>query len=155
MSETLNKFLKNKGYCSVNLICLKTKHYLIEAKINGIDGKFILDSGASNSCVCITKDYKFNLETKISKISASSATSEISQTSISKKNLVSISKWENTIDLVSFDMSHINKTLKEKEIEFVDGIIGADVLIKSKAILNYKSNKLYLKLWFNRFYNFS
>jgi hypothetical protein len=146
MGETLNKFLKNKGYCSVNLIFLKTKHYLIEAKINGINGEFILDSGASNSCVCITKEYKFKLETKISKISASSATSEISETSISKKNLVSISKYENTIDLVTFDMSHINKTFNEKEIESVDGIIGADVLKKSKAILDYKSNKLYLKL---------
>jgi hypothetical protein len=144
--ETINKFLKNKGYCSVNLICLKTKHYLIEANINGIDGKFILDSGASNSCVCITKENKFKLESKKSKIIASSATSEISETSISKKNLVSISKYENTIDLVTFDMSHINKTFNEKEIESVDGIIGADVLKKSKAILDYKSNKLYLKL---------
>jgi hypothetical protein len=146
MPETLNNFLKNKGYCSVNLIFLKTKHYLIKAKINGINGEFILDSGASNSCVCITKEYKFKLETKISKISASSATSEISKTSISKKNLVSISKYENTIDLVTFDMSHINKTFNEKEVESVDGIIGADVLKKSKAILDYKSNKLYLKL---------
>jgi hypothetical protein len=146
MPITLNKFLKNKGYYSVNLIFLKTKHYLIEANINGINGKFILDSGASNSCVCITKENKFKLETKKSKISASSATSEISETSISKKNLVSISKYENTIDLVTFDMSHINETFKEKEIESVDGIIGADVLKKSKAILNYKSNKLYLKL---------
>ena len=146
MRETLNKFLKNKGYCSVNLIFLKTKHYLIEAKINGINGEFILDSGASNSCVCITKEYKFKLETKISKISASSATSEISETSISKKNLVSISKYENTIDLVTFDMSHINKTFNEKEIESIDGIIGADLLKKSKSILDYKSNKLYLKL---------
>ena len=146
MSETLNKFLKNKGYCSVNLFFLKTKHYLIEAKINGINGKFILDSGASNSCVCITQENKFKLETKKSKISASSATSEMSNTSISKKNLVSICKWENTIDLVTFEMSHINKTFNEKEIESVDGIIGADILKKSKAILNYKSNKLYLKL---------
>jgi hypothetical protein len=146
MSETLNKFLKKKGYCSVNLICLKTKHYLIEAKINGINGKFIIDSGASNSCVCITKENKFKLETKKSKISASSATSEISETSISKKNLVSISKHENTIDLVTFDMSHINETFNEKEIESVDGIIGADVLKKSKGVLDYKSNKLYLKL---------
>jgi len=146
MPETLNKFLKNKGYCSVNLIFLKTKHYLIEAKINGIKGKFILDSGASNSCVCITKENKFKLDTKKSKIDASSATSEMSNTSISKKNLVSISKWENTIDLVTFNMSHINKTFNEKEIESVDGIIGADVLKKSKAILDYKSNKLYLKL---------
>jgi len=146
MSETLNKFLKNKGYCSTNLFFLKTKHYLIEAKINGINGKFILDSGASNSCVCITQENKFKLETKKSKISASSATSEMSNTSISKKNLVSISKWENTIDLVTFNMSHINKTFNEKEIESVDGIIGADLLKKSKAILDYKSNKLYLKL---------
>ena len=146
MPETLNKFLKNKGYCSVNLFFLKTKHYLIEAKINGINGKFILDSGASNSCVCITQENKFKLETKKSKISASSATSEMSNTSISKKNLVSISKWENTIDLVTFNMSHINKTFKEKEIESVDGIIGADVLKKSKGVLDYKSNKLYLKL---------
>jgi hypothetical protein len=47
---------------------------------------------------------------------------------------------------VTFDMSHINKTFNEKEVESVDGIIGADVLKKSKAILDYKSNKLYLKL---------
>jgi hypothetical protein len=146
MPKTLNKFLKNKGYYSVNLIFLKTKHYLIEANINGINGKFILDSGASNSCVCITKENKFKLETKKSKISASSATSEISETSISKKNLVSICRWENTIDLVTFDMNHINKTFKEKEIEPIDGIIGADLLKTSEAILDYKSNRLYLKL---------
>ena len=146
MSETINKFLKNKGYCSVNLIFLKTKHYLIEASINGINGKFILDSGASNSCVCITKENKFKLETKKSKIDASSATSEMLNTNISKKNLVSISKWGGLIDLITFDMSHINKTFNEKEVESVDGIIGADVLKKSKAIIDYKSNKLYLKL---------
>ena len=64
MPETINNFLKNKGYCFVNLIFLKTKHYLIEARINGISGKFILDSGASNSCVCITQEKKFKLETK-------------------------------------------------------------------------------------------
>ena len=146
MPETINKFLKNKGYCSVNLIFLKTKHFLIEAKINGINGKFILDSGASNSCVCITQENKFKLETKKSKISASSATSEMSNTNISKKNSIVISKWKDLIDLVTFDMSHINKTFNDKEIEPVDGIIGADLLKKSKAILDYKSNKLYLKL---------
>jgi len=146
MPESLNKFLKNKGYCSTNLFFLKTKHYLIKAKINGINGEFILDSGASNSCVCITKEYKFKLETKKSKISASSATSEMLNTKISKKNFIVIGKWKYTIDLVTFDLSHINKTFNEKEIESVDGIIGADVLKKSKAILDYKSNKLYLKL---------
>ena len=146
MPETINKFLKNKGYSTVNLIFLKTKHYLIKAKINGISGEFILDSGASSSCVCITKENKFKLESKKSKIRASSATSEMSNTSISKKNSMAIGKWKDLINLITFDMSHINHTLNEKEIESVDGIIGADVLKKSKSILDYKSNKLYLKL---------
>ena len=96
--------------------------------------------------MCINKENKFKLESKKSKFGASSATSIISNTSISKKNSVMIGKWKCTIDLVTFDMSHINKTFNEKEIESVDGIIGADLLKKSKAILDYKSNKLYLKL---------
>ena len=103
MSETINKFLKNKGYCSVNLIFLKTKHYLIEASINGINGKFILDSGASNSCVCITQENKFKLEPKKSKIDASSATSKISKHNVSKKNSLLIGTWKYTINLVKFE----------------------------------------------------
>jgi len=51
-------------------------------------------------------------------------------------------------------MSHINNALSQKKIDPIDGIVGADILKKSKAILDYKSNKLYLKLWFNGFDNF-
>jgi len=43
-------------------------------------------------------------------------------------------------------MSHINNALSEKKINPIDGIIGADVLKKSKAVLDYKTNRLYLKL---------
>ena len=38
MSKTLNKFLKESGYISVKLNFLKTKHYSLEASINGING---------------------------------------------------------------------------------------------------------------------
>ena len=37
-------------------------------------------------------------------------------------------------------------SLNEKETESVDGIIVADVLKKSKAVIDYESNKLYLKI---------
>ena len=47
----------------------------------------------------------------------------------------------------------INNALSQKKVPPIDGIVGADILKKSKAILDYKSNKLYLKLWFNWFYN--
>ena len=151
MSITLNKFLKTKGYSSEKLIFLETKHYLIEAKVNGVSGRFILDTGASNSCICTSLENNFNIISQETIEKASSATNEISNTKISKNNTIQIGKWENKINLITFDMSHINHALNEKKINSVSGIIGADILKKSKAILNYNKNKLYIKLWSNRF----
>ena len=146
MTITLNKFLKSEGYSSVKLIFLKSKHFLIEAKVNGAKGRFILDTGASNSCICTSLENKFNVISKESKEKASSANSEMTHTKISKSNAIHIGKWEDKINLISFDMNHINNALSQKKVSPIDGIVGADILKKSKAILDYKSNKLYLKL---------
>ena len=146
MSVTLNKFLKSEGYSSVKLIFLVTKHYLIEAKVNGIDGTFILDTGASNSCICTSLEDKFKVISKESKEKASSANSEMTNTKISKSNIIQIGKWEDKINLISFDMNHINNALSQKKVSPIDGILGADILKKSKAVIDYESNKLYLKI---------
>jgi len=146
MSLTKNSFLKSVGYISVKLKLLKTNHYLLKACINGVEGKFILDSGASSSCICLSLENKFKIDSKKNKIKASSATSNMEDTRLSKNNTIEIRKWRSTINLVSIDMTHINRVLSEKETESVDGIIGADVLKKSKAVIDYESNKLYLKI---------
>ena len=146
MSITLNKFLKSEGYSSVKLIFLETKHYLIEAKVNGIKGRFILDTGASNSCICTSLEDKFKVISKESKEKASSATSQMTNTKISRNNAIQIGKWEDKVNLITFDMNHINNALSEKQIDPIDGIIGADILKKSKAVLDYKTNRLYLRL---------
>ena len=88
MSITLNKFLKESGYFAVKLQFLKTKHYLLEAKINETLGKFILDTGASNSCICNSLENIFNIFSKETIEKASSVTSEISNTKISKNNRI-------------------------------------------------------------------
>ena len=146
MSLTKNSFLKSVGYISVKLKLLKTNHYLLKACINGVEGKFILDSGASSSCVCLSLENKFKISSKKNKINASSATSNMEDTRLSKNNTIELGKWRSKINLVSIDMTHINRVLNEKETESVDGIIGADVLKKSKAVIDYESNKLYLKI---------
>ena len=146
MSITLNKFLKNDGYISVKLVFLETKHYLIEAKVNGVKGRFILDTGASNSCICTSLEDKFKVISKESKEKASSANSEMTHTMISKSNMIQIDKWNSKNQLITFDMNHINNALSQKKIDPIDGIIGADILKKSKAILDYKSNKLLFEI---------
>ena len=70
----------------------------------------------------------------------------MTHTKISKSNTIQIGKWEDKINIITFDMNHINNSLSEKKIDPIDGIIGADILKKSKSILDYKSNKLFMKL---------
>jgi uncharacterized protein YtpQ (UPF0354 family) len=147
MTQSRYKFLKSQGYTSVNLKTTVTKHLLLDASINSVKGLFILDTGASNSCVDSTQLEKFNLIAKKSEIKAASATDNMKDTQISKKNELKINKWINTsCSIILFNMDHINKSLSEREVQKVDGIIGADILKKGKAIIDYEKNRLYLKL---------
>ena len=147
MKQTRHFFLKSQGYTSINLKKTNTNHYQIQASINNIEGIFILDTGASNTCTDLNQSEKFNLISEKSEIKASSATDLMEETKISKKNKLQIGKWINkSTSLVLFDLNHINNALNEREIQKVEGIVGADTLKKGKAIIDYEKNRLYLKL---------
>jgi hypothetical protein len=49
--KNLRDILKKENYKKVKFKITKTQHVLIKAKINGVKGSFILDTGASNSCI--------------------------------------------------------------------------------------------------------
>ena len=125
---------------------LKSNHIIIECEVNDVKGKFVLDTGASNSCVNYLSTDKFNINYKISKEKASSATNQINQTFYSKDNLLKIGDLEKTnFDIFLFDMTYINDSLKEKGINELDGIIGSDVLKEFNANINYKKKVLSLE----------
>ena len=146
MKKNRHHFLKSEGYTVVKLKKTVTNHYQAKAKINNIDGLFILDTGASNTCVNLKFSKKFNLIFEESKIKASSATDSMDETKISKKNSLKIGKWIHLkCSIILFNMDHINQALNERDITNVDGIIGADILKKGKAIIDYEKNRLYLK----------
>ena len=107
---------------------------------------FIIDTGASNSCIDLKLYDLYNIRYQKSSEKASSATDQISNTMISKKNQIKIGKWlKKNMTIVLFDMTFINKTLNEHGIDSVSGIIGSDLLKKGKAIIDYSENKLFLK----------
>ncbi len=144
--QSLKKFLHDKGYIRVPLIVTKTNHLEIVAKINGIEGRFILDTGASSTCVGMDSVEHFKLRTQESEIKASGAGASNMLTQISKKNSIEISKWfHKKIKIVLFDLSHVNNALIRHDALPVHGIIGADILKKSKAIIDYHKKAVFLK----------
>lgn len=145
--ETLKDFLINRGYSKIKLKFTKTNHFEIKASINGISGRFILDTGASNSCVGFETIERFNLTVKDSEIKAVGAGSSDMLTQISKSNEIKVGKWKrNRVTLILFNLSHVNNGLINHNADPVDGIIGADVLKKGKAVIDYEKKYLYLKL---------
>ncbi len=146
MENTLQEFLLSKGYKKIKLKLTRTNHFEIKATINDVKGLFILDTGASSSCIGFEDIALFNLKVKDSKIKAAGAGTTDMVTQISRRNTIKIGRWKvNNKSLVLFDLTHINTALLNQEVSAVNGIIGADILKKGKGIIDYEKKYLYLK----------
>jgi predicted aspartyl protease len=144
--ENLHEVLKKEKYKKIKFKVIKTQHLLIKAKINGVSGNFILDTGASNSCVGFESIELFALNAKKSKTRASGAGGTGMKTQISSHNKLQLGSWKNQdFNLVIFDLSHVNEALEAYKAKPVHGIIGADVLLEGKAIIDYYNHCVYLK----------
>ena len=143
----LQDFLLKQGYTKIKLHLTKTNHFEIIAKINGVKGLFILDTGASNSCVDFDTASLFKLKVEESDIKAAGAGATDMKTQTSEKNKFTIGKWKDSkAVLVLFSLTHVNTALTTHNSKPVHGIIGADILKKGKAIIDYEKKYLYLKL---------
>lgn len=144
--ENLHELLRKQGYKKVKFKVSKTQHLLIKAKINGITGDFILDTGASNSCIGFESVEYFNIIAKDSPTTATGAGATGMYTQMATDNLLQLSHWKTKdFSLVIFDMSHVNMALQQYKAKPVHGIIGADILLKGKAIIDYYNHYVYLK----------
>ncbi len=138
--------LKKAKYKKIAFKVSKTQHLLIKASINGVKGNFILDTGASNSCVGFESVELFQLKAKKSKTRAAGAGATGMFTQVAKNNTLQLGRWKETdFHLVIFDLSHVNIALQQYKAKPVHGIIGADILLQGKAIIDYYNHCLYLK----------
>ncbi len=145
--DTLQSFLTERGYTRSKLHLTKTNHFEIIAKINGVKGTFIVDTGASNSCVGFESIELFKLVAEESEVKAAGAGAIDMETKLSQKNNIKIGKWNHDkLVLVLFNLTHVNTALENHNSKPVHGIIGADLLKQGKAIIDYDKKYLYLKL---------
>ena len=144
--RTLYQLLRPKGYTRVRLQTLPTNHYVLIATLNGVEGRFILDSGASTTCVSAELTAHFHLNAKPSEEKASSASTNEIDTEVAHHNELVIGSWSSKRrSVVLIDMQAVNHALQKLDIKSVHGIIGADVLQSTKAVIDYHNDWLYLK----------
>ena len=143
---SLKKVLRKQKYVRIKLKRIVTNHLELSAKINGVKGKFILDTGASNSCVGLDLIEHFNLISEESEVKAAGAGAIDMETQKSENNRLQIGKWKTKYcNLVLFDLTHVNTALTQHNAKEVHGIIGADILEAGKAFIDYDNKVLYLR----------
>ncbi|MEZ4874840.1 MAG: retropepsin-like aspartic protease [Flavobacteriaceae bacterium] len=144
--STLRNFLQEEGFERIPLKKLKTGHYKFAFSVNHIKGEFIVDTGASTSCIGFREIEFFKLLSEESEIKAAGAGAINMETKIAHGNTLKVGKmllmrWA----FVLFDLSHVNEALAQVGEAPVQGIFGADLLKKLHAVIDYSRNCMYLK----------
>lgn len=143
---TLRNLLEAQGFDRIGLKKLLSGHYRLQLKVNGKPASFILDTGASASCIGYSRVDRFELQAENSDLKATGAgTSQLETRKADNVSLVFSKDISIGANVILFDLSHVNEALDSVGEAEVDGILGAELLKHYRAVIDYGRNAIYLK----------
>ncbi|MDA8595527.1 retroviral-like aspartic protease family protein [Flavobacteriaceae bacterium] len=144
--SSLKEFLKKKDYHWTKLNPLPTNHLEVEVVLNGVPSSFILDTGASATCIGIDFVEELGVIPSEETLVAAGAGNSEMEGHFSHDNILKIGSWKwKNMNLVLLDLSHVNGALAKAGVSPIKGIIGADVLQKGDGVIDYNKLRLFLK----------
>ena len=151
MSKTNNNFLKDllnkQQFVKVKLYKIKTQHLICFGSINNVKATFLIDTGASNSCISVENIDVYDLKTEGEKFEASGASDKKMEAILSKECGFKLGRFSmKKQKFVLLDLNHINSLLESQNVKKINGIIGAEFLKAAKAIIDYDNLNLFLKI---------
>ena len=132
--------MKNKVKIAVTELNRGGYHLFITVKVNGKKCRFLIDTGASHSV--IDKGYyeknlkKKNLKTLKQETTGLHSTVNESHFGIIREVAVGKLLIKN-YSSAAVDLSHVNATYKKLRKKKIDGILGSDILVKYKMVIDY------------------
>lgn len=124
-------------------------HIFLSVKVNGKRNLFIVDTGASGSVIDLpyyTKYLSAKHKTIDQEVRGLNSTQSQSHIGKLKTLEIGVIQFKN-IQVSCIDLSHVNEAYKMRNLKMkINGIIGSDLLLKMKAIIDYSSLILYTRL---------
>jgi len=124
----------------------ETNLITVRGLINGKKVPFLIDTGASASVIDGSWVDKLNLQRskKIQKTGGGIGTSNAQVNLIEKLEIDIEGRIIETEKAGCMDLSHVNDSLEKHGAEPIAGVIGADILMKYKGVIDY--DKMILRL---------
>ncbi len=116
-----------------------SNHFVIEGKINDSFARYILDSGAGRCCMGVDKAREIGLEIAESNTTASGVgEGYMNRFDVSIPKMTIGNFAMTNLKVAALDLSAVNQALEGIGESSVFGIIGVDILLDNRAILDYQ-----------------
>lgn len=124
-------------------------HIFVEAKVNNRNAILLIDTGASRTVFDSTRIRNFDAEKEFvlhSKLSTGLGTNSM-PTQGMMIDCFSIGKLSiDNFDVVILDLNHVNESYSAMGLPPIDGVLGNDILVPYKAVIDLSKNQLTLSL---------
>jgi predicted aspartyl protease len=120
-------------------------HAIIQARINGLPARLLIDTGASRSVFDTNRFGRFvhGHEFKPDeKLSAGLGTSSMQTMEVTLDELGLGEIVLKRLDTILLDMSHVNGSYERLGLPQLDGVIGSDLLERLGAIVDYRKRRI-------------
>jgi hypothetical protein len=125
----------------------KNFHLFVNVIINKIEGRLLVDTGASKTVMDSERVLRFIKQDKVKPNESKSVGLGVTEmeTHIASLPKFRIGKLElNKYKVAVLPLGHVNSTYSMLQIPPIDGVLGSDFLMKYKAVIDYSKSVLKL-----------
>lgn len=121
-------------------------HLLIEAKVNGKSATLLIDTGASQTVFDLNRinRYSDSEHTISDTLSTGLGTNSMESRQMKLENIILGDIEINDLEVILLDLSHVNGRYLNMNLKPIDGVLGGDILLKHKAVIDYGEMELRL-----------
>ncbi|MBN1233449.1 MAG: clan AA aspartic protease [Candidatus Coatesbacteria bacterium] len=140
------KELLKKGYIPIQLKKNRLGHFLIPVKIKNRRFDFILDTGATATCLDRDLIYILDFKKSSKKDPQAQGLGGSVAAEIINLSLVSIGEIDiSSINVALIDLTSVKQACELKKAKTIQGIIGVDLLERCKAVIDWANKTIWLK----------
>jgi predicted aspartyl protease len=147
MSEiTLSEFLQAQGYTGIQMEKNAVGHFEVQAVINGLSARLLVDTGASRTVIARDSVSKLKLAITESEAKAGGVGTSEHAVAFGVVDTLELQSFHiSSLPVGVLDLTHVNQSLVANGGRNIDGAIGGDLMTGRAAVIDYQHAIIYLR----------